>query len=340
MKPTPKSMKNIILFQIRKFLLEHGSATKVELRDQLDISFPTISKFFDQMEQDGEIIPVGLDESSGGRRPKRYTYNPEYRFGLAIFLEKNETNYILYNSLGETKIEGKAPSVLKNGGKAVLTNIIEKLINTSSSKVGSVAIGIPGAVQNGRIFYIPGYDEFEGFDVKQFFENRFRIPVVVENDMNAAVLGFSHKKKTKVNPSYIYLYLGQNGPGAGYMINGDVVRGKSFFAGEISFVPIFNNRNFGQSIAIRSDIDKNFDASQLDAISRLVATFGAILNPQTIIFSKNEMNQEMLNQLTDQSSKYIPKEHLPELTLSDWKQDYLQGLQLLGLDLLIKEGIK
>src|SRR5690606_14938095 len=142
------------------------------------------------------------------------------------------------NSLGETKIEGKAPSVLKNGGKAVLTNIIEKLINTSSSKVGSVAIGVPVAVQNGRIFYIPGYDEFEGFDVKQFFENRFRIPVVVENDMNAAVLGFSHGKKTIDNPSYIYLYLGQNGPGAGYMINGDVVRGKSFFAGEISFVPI------------------------------------------------------------------------------------------------------
>ncbi|WP_277680244.1 ROK family transcriptional regulator [Gracilibacillus dipsosauri] len=333
-------MKNIILFQIRQFLLEHGSATKVELRDQLDISFPTISKFLDQMEKDGEVISAGLDESSGGRRPKRYTYNPNYRFGLAIFLEKNETNYILYNSLGETKIEGKAPSVLKDGGRAALTNLIESLLKTSSSKVGSIAIGVPGAVQNGKIFYIPGYEEFEGFDIKGSFEKHFGIPVVVENDMNAAVLGFSHKKKTKDNPSYIYLYLGQNGPGAGYMINGDVVRGKTFFAGEVSFVPFYNDRNFGQTIEFMSNQGENYRASQLDAISRLVATFGAMLNPQTIIFSKNEMNLEMLNQLTDQSSKYIPKEHIPELTLSDWEQDYLQGLQLLGLDLLIKEGTK
>ena len=40
------------------------------------------------MKQDGEVTLAGLDDSSGGRRAKRYAYNPEYMLGLAIFLEK------------------------------------------------------------------------------------------------------------------------------------------------------------------------------------------------------------------------------------------------------------
>lgn len=67
---TPKSIKKIILRGIRTTLLELGSATKVELSHTLGISFPTISKFLAQMEKDGEIILVGLDGSSGGRRAK------------------------------------------------------------------------------------------------------------------------------------------------------------------------------------------------------------------------------------------------------------------------------
>lgn len=85
MDATPKSMKIIIQQNIRQFLLANGSATKVELSDKLGISFPTISKFTAQMEKDGELLSAGLDDSSGGRRAKRYTYNPEYTLGLAIF---------------------------------------------------------------------------------------------------------------------------------------------------------------------------------------------------------------------------------------------------------------
>ncbi|EOR24203.1 ROK family protein [Niallia nealsonii AAU1] len=85
MDTTPKSMKFIIPQNIRQFLLSNGSATKVELSSKLGISFPTISKFISQMEKDGELLSAGLDDSSGGRRAKRYTYNQEYMLGLAIF---------------------------------------------------------------------------------------------------------------------------------------------------------------------------------------------------------------------------------------------------------------
>lgn len=99
----PQNIKRAILKEIRKKLLKNGSATKVELSEQLGFSFPTISKFISQMEKNGEVFSVGLDDSSGGRRAKRYSYNPEYMLGLAIFLDGTETNYTIFNCLGEQK---------------------------------------------------------------------------------------------------------------------------------------------------------------------------------------------------------------------------------------------
>ncbi|MFS0638380.1 ROK family protein [Mesobacillus foraminis] len=341
MNTAPKSLRKSILSGIRKSLLEVGSATKVELSDTLEISFPTISKFLAQMEKDGEISSVGLDESSGGRRAKRYAYNPEYLLGLAIFLERTETNYSIFNCAGEVKKQGEIPSVLVEDGLQLLTSCIEKLI-TAYPKIRCIAIGVPGSVDNGRIFYIPGYEQFQNFDVKGFYEDRFSIPVVVENDMNAAVLGYHHNRGIKDHQSLVYLYSGQNGPGAGFMINGDVVRGSTFFAGEVSFVPQYNDQNFRQ--ALENGIGpkgRPFSRDvEIDAISRLVASFTAIINPHSIIFCEDEIEEAAVEKIAAASARYVPSEHLPDLKISDWKQDYLYGLQSLGLDLMPNETAK
>jgi predicted NBD/HSP70 family sugar kinase len=333
---TPKSLGQVILRGIRTALLELGSATKVELSDKLEISFPTISKFLAQMEKDGEVFSLGLDESNGGRRAKRYTYNPEHMLGLAIFIEKTETYYTIFNIAGDVKEQGKAQSVLVENGLDLLTTCIDKLL-IAYPKVSSISLGVPGSVDNGRIFYIPGYEQFQQFNIKGYYEELFSLPVVVENDMNAAVLGYHHHKGTKEKQSLIYLYSGQNGPGAGVMINGDVVRGSTYFAGEISFVPQYHDQNFRQALENRTGSYQGTisEVHQIDAISRLVASFTAIINPHTIIFCHDEMEKETLEKIALTSTKYIPSEHLPDLTVSDWKQDYLYGLQCLGLDLIL-----
>lgn len=330
----PQNIKRAILKEIRKKLLENGSATKVELSEQLGFSFPTISKFISQMEKNGEVFSVGLDDSSGGRRAKRYSYNQEYMLGLAIFLEGTETNYTIFNCLGEQKEEGELPSVIKDGKLDSLTNCIENLVK-KYPKISSIAIGVPGAVDRGRIFFIPGYEQLQNFDLKGYFEDYFSIPVVIENDMNAAVLGFNNHKMAKDNESLVYLYTGQNGPGAGIMINGDVVRGRTFFSGEVQFVPLYDQRNFGQVLVNgNGQIKKELE---IDAVSRLIASFVATINPHIFIFSNNDVDQETLNKISERCSTYIPSEHLPEFTISDWKQDYLYGLQSLCLNAMINE---
>lgn len=336
MDATPKAMKKVILNGIRKTLLEHGSATKVELSDQLGISFPTISKFLSTMEKTGELTLIGLDESSGGRRAKRYAYNPEYMLGLAIFLERTETNYIVFNCLGEVKDTGKTTSLLEDNDLQSLTKCVEEIIE-NYPKICSITIGVPGSVDQGRIIYIPNYEHLQNYDLKKYLENRFSVPVIIENDMNAAVLGYHNRKESKKGQSLIYFYFGQNGPGAGIMVNGIVARGSTHFSGEVSFIPQYDDRNFGQALENENVLKKayTFEEKEIDAISRLVASFVAIINPHTIIFCEGEVNELNINQIVKQSSMYVPIEHLPELIMSDWKQDYLFGLQRLGLDCMM-----
>ncbi|MFD2627651.1 ROK family transcriptional regulator [Oceanobacillus kapialis] len=329
-------MKRIILRDIRKTLLENGSATKVELRNKLEISFPTISKILTQMENDGEIISAGLDESSGGRRAKRYRYNPEYRLGLAIFLEKTETNYTIFNCLGEIKDQGKISTVLLDSGLHLLTTHIDQII-TANPKISSMAIGVPGSVENGRIFHIPGYEKFHNIDLKEYYEAYFSLPVAVENDMNAAVLGYYHNRKIQ-NQSLVYLYAGHNGPGTGILLNGDVVRGSTFFSGEVQFIPQYNNQNFLQALNYGSKNVVINGSAEIDAISRLVASFVTIINPHMFIFCDNQVDGSLVEKIKDVSATYVPSEHLPEFAISDWQQDYLFGLQTLCLEIMI-DGI-
>lgn len=328
---SPKDMKQAINQRIRAALIMLGSATKAELCQRLGISFPTISKFLAQMELDGEIRYSGEDDSSGGRRARRYAYDPEFMLGLAVFIEKHETTYAIFDCVGEVKEEGTTASVVQQGAQQ-LADHIETLIE-KYPKLRSIAIGVPGAVNNGQIIFMPPYPHFLDDDLRGIIESRFQIPVVVENDMNAAVLGFASSMEIE-NESLVYLYFGQNGPGSGIMINGDVVRGSTFFAGEVSFVPQYEELKFGQALH-RGGRESKLGEARIDAVARLIATFAAIINPRAVVFCSDEVDEALLARLAERSANYIPREHLPMLTISDRRRDYLNGLQHLALDAMI-----
>lgn len=331
-----KDMKHAIVSSIRRSLTESGSSTKAELSDKLGLSFPTISKFLGLMEKEGEITLLGVDDSSGGRRAKRYAYNPEYRLGLAVFLEKDETVCAVFNSMGEIKEQRNHHSVLAYDVEAL--GALMGSLTQEFPGIRSLSIGLPAAVDHGTIIHIPGYESFDGMNLQRYLEDRFALPVAVENDMNAAVLGYYHRQGNPDHSSLVYLYFGQNGPGAGVMINGEVLRGSTFFSGEVSFVPLYNDQSFEQALYDKRASGQPREES-VDAVSRLVASLTAILNPHQVVFCHDEVDEEMIRRIACESAAYVPERHLPELAMSDWREDYMYGLRYLGRELLITTDI-
>lgn len=335
--PTPQSMKYAVRRAIRSSLLEHGSGTKAELSEQLGISFPTVSKVLEQMTEDGEVHLLGLDESSGGRRANRYAFNPDYMLGLAVYYEKEQSVYTLFNWNGDVIERTIEDAILQAGPEALALQIGNWTCRYP--KIRSIAVGMPASVRDGIIFHIPTYNAFEDFDLQAYLEEMYAIPVIVENDMNAAVLGYQKLSQSE-EASLVYVYLGHNGPGAGLLINGNVVRGRSFFTGEIGYVPMSGDDSLHHVLNRRDSVMSSHvepDEEQIDALSRLSATFTAILNPDAILWCEHNLLPSTLHSIKDRASIYVPSMHLPEMLLRHWEHDYIAGLQRLAMDMMISD---
>lgn len=335
----PKMMGEMIRQQIRSTLYLHSVSTKAELAQQTGISFPTISKAVEEMMEHGEVMPTGLGESSGGRRPQTYILNPVHMSGLAVYLEKDRSIYSLLNYIGDTIATETCPGVLQDGPEALAQQIALFVERFPNLRV--LTFGVPGAVNHGRVFHIPDYDKFKDFDFKAYFEERYSVHVQVENDMNATVLGYHDRLGNDRSLSLVYLYLGKNGPGAGIIVNGELVRGKTFFSGEVSFIPIYDTQNFDQAVkdGARLQAAGRSYPKWIDAMGRLVAVLAATLNPHTVIFCSTDITDHNLADIMTQSAAYVPSENLPTLIVRDWEKDYIHGLHQLTIRNMLSIGI-
>lgn len=323
-----------LLKQLRQAILFQQINTIPELSRMLSASFPTVKKHVDILIAHGEIDEQMSESSNGGRPAKQYRYRADHTHGLALYLELDAIGFRIFDALGTVLSFGTEPVGADEPHVPALIRLIQRLLE-ENTRITFLSVGVAASVEDGKVFFAPDYPSLQQIDLKQTLESEFRLPVVVENDMNAAVVGF-HEADQNRQQSLIYLYLGKNGPGSGILINGHLVRGSSHFAGEISVVPQYDKMTFGQAIAKRQTA---LDARTIDAISRLTATFAATLNPRLLIFNGEELTEHDLEQIRFKTTEYIPEAHIPLLIRSNWETDYLNGLTRIGLQLLTEQPL-
>lgn len=130
----------------------------------------------------------------------------------------------------------ETPTNAKLGGRHVLDTVIA----LASRKEGYDAIGISTAGQvnaeEGSIIYanenIPGYT---GMQIRKELEEKFRVPVAVENDVNAAALGEAIFGSGKDHSDFLCLTYG-TGVGGAIIQNKQVYHGASFSAAEFGAI--------------------------------------------------------------------------------------------------------
>ena len=78
---------------------------------------------------------------------------------------------------------------------------------------------------------------------------------------------------------------------------------------------------------MRSEDSNNPEEYYIDAITRLIATCIAIINPHAFIFCDDEVNQFVIDQIVKLVSAVHPGGTYSKITVSNWKEDYLYGLK-------------
>ncbi len=139
------------------------------------------------------------------------------------------------NCLGRAKLSTKA----ERGPEEVIERIARSVrdavdeCDLELKQVQGVGIGAPGTVdfETGRIIFAPNL-QWEDVPLKKTLEKQLGIPVFVENDCNAAILGV-YETELSAKPSHVVgIFLG-TGIGGGIILGGKLYSGFTGTAGEI-----------------------------------------------------------------------------------------------------------
>ncbi|MCJ1995667.1 ROK family protein [Lactococcus piscium] len=135
------------------------------------------------------------------------------------------------NLVGSHKV--KTPNNL-----ADLTVIIENLITDMGSDIRGVAISCPGRIDDltGTVYKGGALPFLHEFCFKQFVASISHVPCVVMNDGKAAALSELWLGNLKGIKNGAAILLG-TGVGGGIILNGEIIQGRHFQAGELSFMP-------------------------------------------------------------------------------------------------------
>lgn len=128
----------------------------------------------------------------------------------------------------------KVNSEAKLGRDVLLKNLFKCIDSLMSPSIKSIGVCAPGFVNfhTGIIEYAGGnMPGLTGCPLKSLLEERYKIPVVVENDANAAAIGEGFIGCAKGLNNFTMISLG-TGIGGAIVVDGKLTRGSSWCAGE------------------------------------------------------------------------------------------------------------
>jgi len=158
-------------------------------------------------------------------------------------------NCVLGIDLGGTKISAgivkedqleKISSTKINAGgseEEVLQHLFDITDELMNDSVTSIGIGVPGLIdlERGVVYDVMNIPSWKEVALQKHMQDRYHLPVYINNDANCFALGEFYFGKGKGYNSVIGLTVG-TGLGAGLILNKKLFVGKNFGAGEFGMI--------------------------------------------------------------------------------------------------------
>lgn len=177
-------------------------------------------------------------------------------------IEQGKMGKVLSRTKGDTLALEGPDKVLKQ-----LLQIIKKLLKEfKHDEFVGIGIGTPGIVEQagGIVKNPPNFSGWADVNLGDLVQKEFKLPVVVENDANAAALGEANFGAGIGRKDFLFVIWG-TGVGGGIILDGKIYRGPKGGAGEIGHTTIDYNGplcNCGNRGCIESYIGQRYMSEQ------------------------------------------------------------------------------
>ncbi len=234
--------KSALYFEIIKHLYYGKSMSCSDLSIQIDKSIPLVTSALEYLIEKGFVVEEGYAPSSGGRRPLIYGIKNDRIHLVAVAMDQLSTRIVildlLNNYVSPVKIY-ELKLLNNNNSLEELTNLIYDYVEKSGVKketILGIGIGMPGFVNTHQgINYT--YLQTEDDSVTGFISKKMNLPVFIDNDSSLIALSELKFGLAKAIKDVMVINISW-GIGLGMILNGQLFRGHTGFAGELSHIPI------------------------------------------------------------------------------------------------------
>ena len=164
----------------------------------------------------------------------------------AIDIGGTKVKYGVVDDHGLITAKGSIDTYPERGASDLLFRIAAVITQLEKEfSVVGIAVSATGQVnfERGVISYATNLiPNWIGTDIRGYFEEEFRLPVVVENDVNCIAVAEHWKGSAVGEASFICVALG-TGIGGGIFSKGELYRGENYAAGEFGHMKIVQNGN-------------------------------------------------------------------------------------------------
>lgn len=231
--------------EIIALCINDGDYSLADLSKELNTSIPTITKLVGELIDEGFLVDMGKQGTTGGRRPSIYGLNPSAGYLVGTEVRRKSISVAVTNFKGQLiDYYKEVPFVLKNSEESfrelckLVTDLIEK-IGVSHDHVLAYGFNLSGRVNN-ETGYCFTYFIGEDRPIAAFLEDELECPVYVENDSRAMTYGEYICGVANNEEDMLFINVAW-GLGMGMITDGKLSYGKSGFSGEIGHFPLLDN---------------------------------------------------------------------------------------------------
>lgn len=279
---------------LRNLLRTESPLSIAKAAEKTGLSYPTVSGLLKELLLEGQVLISEQQNIAGGRPGICYELNAAYQYGLTLFFDDMLLQGKVYDATGTTVRDYLWKGFTREISAGDIAEYVGE-VKQAYPALTAVAIGVPGAVKEKIIMYLPKFPALVGDGLANALHEKCGVDVFMENDINA--IAFAEVGEWE-NFAHIVYVEEDHCIGVGIVLDGEIVRGSQGFAGELEYL-----------CEDLQDEEKTF----LTGITALTC----VLNLSLILVSGSFCTEENVRRLREKLACKLPVDRIPELHIVD-----------------------
>lgn len=220
----------------------HAPISRARVANLTGLNRGTVSNIVNALIEEGLVSENGQEGSKVGRPAIPLSLRPDGGAVIGMEIGVDFIAILLTNFVAETLWETRVETTSSQSQSSIISQaeqLVEQALSIAKEqrlRILGLGVGLPGLInlRQGELIVAPNL-KWRNVPLRLMWNQRFRLPVYIENEANLAALGEYYFGVAQGVENFIYVCSGI-GLGGGIMIGGNLFRGGYGYAGEIGHV--------------------------------------------------------------------------------------------------------